>query len=113
MMVRQFIVSGILLGVGNRQRAVGKLGTLDGRTIFFFGLSGICGGAAGLWTYYHALRLGGASLVVPITATYPLITVHIELVDIAGGFNDSPYDRDSFDCPGGVDGEVKRMKYEV
>ena len=75
MMVRQFILSGILLAVGIASGRLGSLGTLDGRTIFFFGLSGICGGAAGLWTYYHALRLGGASLVVPITATYPLITV--------------------------------------
>jgi transporter family protein len=51
------------------------MGSLDTRSIVFFALSGICGGAAGLWTYYHALRLGGASLVVPITATYPLVTV--------------------------------------
>ena len=48
---------------------------VDARSVIFFALSGICGGIAGLWTYYHALRLGGASLVVPITATYPLITV--------------------------------------
>jgi transporter family protein len=75
MMVRQFILTGILLAVGVGSGRLGTLGTLDGRSIVLFGLSGICGGAAGLWTYYHALRLGGASLVVPITATYPLITV--------------------------------------
>jgi transporter family protein len=75
MMVRQFILTGILFAVGAGSGRLANLGTLDGRTILFFGLSGICGGAAGLWTYYHALRLGGASLVVPITATYPLITV--------------------------------------
>ncbi len=74
LMVRQFLVSGILLlgGIG-----IGRLGgvfALEWRSVLFFGLSGICGGIAGLWTYYHALRLGGASLVVPITATYPLIT---------------------------------------
>ncbi|MFH0939578.1 MAG: EamA family transporter [Planctomycetota bacterium] len=75
MMVRQFILTGILLAVGVGSGRLGNLGTLDGRSIVLFGLSGICGGAAGLWTYYHALRLGGASLVVPITATYPLIAV--------------------------------------
>jgi len=75
MMVRQFILTGILLAVGVGRGRLGNLGTLDGRSIVLFGLSGICGGAAGLWTYYHALRLGGASLVVPITATYPLIAV--------------------------------------
>lgn len=75
MMVRQFILTGLLLGVGAATGRLGTMGTLDGRTVLFFGLSGICGGAAGLWTYYHALRLGGASLVVPITATYPLVAV--------------------------------------
>jgi bacterial/archaeal transporter family protein len=75
MMVRQFILTGILFAVGVGGSRLGSLGTLDLRTAVLFGLSGICGGVLGLWTYYHALRLGGASLVVPITATYPLITV--------------------------------------
>jgi transporter family protein len=75
MMVRQFILTGILLGVGIGSGRLGSMGAMDLRTMVLFGLSGICGGAVGLWTYYHALKLGGASLVVPITATYPLITV--------------------------------------
>ena len=75
MMVRQFILTGILLAVGIGSGRLASMGAMDLRTMVLFGLSGICGGALGLWTYYHALRLGGASLVVPITATYPLITV--------------------------------------
>jgi len=75
MMVRQFILTGILLAVGIAGGRLGTLGSMDLRTMVLFGLSGITGGALGLWTYYHALKLGGASLVVPITATYPLITV--------------------------------------
>ena len=75
MMVRQFILTGILLVVGIAGGRLGTLGSMDLRTMILFGLSGITGGALGLWTYYHALKLGGASLVVPITATYPLITV--------------------------------------
>jgi transporter family protein len=74
MMVRQFILTGILLIVGV-SRSMAGIAHLDLRSIVFFGLSGFCGGIAGLWAYYHALRLGGASLVVPITATYPLVTV--------------------------------------
>ena len=74
MMVRQFILTGILLLIGISSGRLGGALTLEWRSMLFFGLSGICGGIAGLWTYYHALRLGGASLVVPITATYPLIT---------------------------------------
>lgn len=75
LMVRQFILTGILLFLGLTTGRLGNMATLEGRTIILFGLSGICGGALGLWAYYHALRLGGASLVVPISATYPLITV--------------------------------------
>ena len=75
MMVRQFILTGILLIVGVSSRSMAGIAHLDLRSIVFFGLSGFCGGIAGLWAYYHALRLGGASLVVPITATYPLVTV--------------------------------------
>jgi transporter family protein len=74
MMVRQFILTGILLLVGVGSGRLGGILALEWRSVLFFGLSGLCGGVAGLWTYYHALRLGGASLVVPITATYPLIT---------------------------------------
>ncbi len=74
MMVRQFVLCGILLLVGMSGAGLGGIFTLGWRSALFFGLSGICGGVIGLWTYYHALRLGGASLVVPITATYPLVT---------------------------------------
>jgi len=75
MLVRQFILTAVLLFVGAATGRIGSIASLDARAVVFFALSGICGGAAGLWTYYHALRLGGASLVVPITATYPLVTV--------------------------------------
>lgn len=75
LMVRQFILTGVLLCLGLATGRLGSMVVLEWRTIILFGLSGICGGALGLWTYYHALRLGGASLVVPISATYPLITV--------------------------------------
>lgn len=75
LMMRQFIVTGALFLTGIGTGRLGGILTMEWRSVLFFGLSGICGGIAGLWTYYHALRLGGASLVVPITATYPLITV--------------------------------------
>lgn len=77
LMVRQFILTGVLLCLGLATGRLGGMVVLEWRTIILFGLSGICGGALGLWTYYHALRLGGASLVVPISATYPLITVFL------------------------------------
>ena len=85
MMVRQFILTGILFLVGVATGRIGSMASLDARSIVFFALSGICGGAAGLWTYYHALRLGGASLVVPITATYPLVAVFLSWLILQEG----------------------------
>ena len=76
-MVRQFIIAGMLLLAGLGSNRLVQLGALEGRSILLFGLSGICGGLIALWTYYHALRLGGASLVVPIAATYPLVTAFL------------------------------------
>ena len=89
MMVRQFVLTVILFAVGAAGGRLGSLGTLDLRTAVLFGLSGIFGGALGLWTYYHALRLGGASLVVPITATYPLITVLLSWLILQEGITAS------------------------
>lgn len=73
--MRQLVLGGVILLVAVGAGRLGDVLKLDGRSALFFGLSGICGGALGLWTYYQALRMAGASLVVPITATYPLITV--------------------------------------
>jgi transporter family protein len=80
LMARQFILSGVLLLGALGSGRLTQLATLEGRSILLFALSGICGGLIALWTYYHALRLGGASLVVPIAATYPLITAFLSWV---------------------------------
>jgi len=73
-MVRQFLLSTLVFLIAVGTGRLGGFLQLEWRSMVFFGLSGLCGGVAGIWCYYHALRLGGASLVVPITATYPLIT---------------------------------------
>ncbi len=73
-MVRQFLLSTLVFLVAAGTGRLGGVLQMEWRSVLFFGLSGLCGGVAGLWCYYHALRLGGAALVVPITATYPLIT---------------------------------------
>jgi len=89
MMVRQFILTAILFAVGFAGSRLGNLGTVDLRTAVLLGLSGICGGVLGLWSYFHALRLGGASLVVPLTATYPLITVFLSWLVLQEGITAS------------------------
>jgi bacterial/archaeal transporter family protein len=55
--------------------SVGDLFRVDGRSLLYIALSALCGGILGLLLYFHALKLGAASLVVPISASYPLVTV--------------------------------------
>jgi len=60
----------IILGMGKTQ----NLFEITTKDVFCFTLSGLFAGLLGTWTYLSALKLGEASQVVPISATYPLIT---------------------------------------
>jgi bacterial/archaeal transporter family protein len=75
LLVRQLTVAVMIFLLAMGTGRLNGVFAMEGRSVLFFWLSGLCGGVLGLWTYYHALRIAGASLVVPITATYPLITV--------------------------------------
>lgn len=52
----------------------------DIKTVTVFAISGIMAGLLGMWTYFGALRAGAASKIVPIAATYPLITAILSIV---------------------------------
>ncbi len=43
-------------------------------------LSGICASVLGMIFYFNALKLADASLVVPIVATYPLISTILSVI---------------------------------
>jgi transporter family protein len=60
----------IILGMNKTQTLV----NVNPRVALCFALSGLLAGLFGTWTYLAALRLCEASRVVPISATYPLVT---------------------------------------
>jgi transporter family protein len=62
------------------------LPSLSGRTILFTLLAGFTGGALGLGTYFYALQKGDASLIVPLTSAYPLVTVILSIVFLGEPF---------------------------
>lgn len=68
-----------LLGKGK------ELGALDGKSILLFGLSGLMAGLLGMWTYYSALKIGATSKIVPIAASYPLVTTLLSMVILKEG----------------------------
>ena len=51
-----------------------QLFQVDAKTIAIFSLTGIMAGLLGMVTYFFALKKGATSQIVPIAATYPLIT---------------------------------------
>ena len=63
--------------------AAGKLKetfAVDMRTIILFSISGILAGLLGMITYFTALKAGATSEIVPIAATYPLVTAILSVL---------------------------------
>jgi transporter family protein len=58
----------------------GELAHLEIRNIFFLVTGGLIAGFFGQLALYNALKVGEASIVVPISATYPLITLIIAVL---------------------------------
>jgi transporter family protein len=52
----------------------------DVKSISLFSLSGILAGLLGMWTYYQILKMGATSKIVPLTATYPLVTAMLGIL---------------------------------
>ncbi|OPX93125.1 MAG: EamA-like transporter family protein [Syntrophorhabdus sp. PtaU1.Bin002] len=51
-----------------------ELAKISGRNVILFTASGILAGFLGMWTYYYLLKMGMTTKIVPIVASYPLIT---------------------------------------
>ncbi len=47
---------------------------VDGKGFLLFGASGMMAGLLGMWAYYAALKMEATSKIVPISASYPLVT---------------------------------------
>ena len=47
---------------------------VSGKNVLIFGASGVMAGLLGMWTYYMALKMEATSKIVPIAASYPLVT---------------------------------------
>lgn len=58
---------------------------VSGRNILLFGASGVMAGLLGMWTYYMALRMEATSKIVPIAASYPLVTAFLSVLILREG----------------------------
>ena len=57
----------------------------DMKTVAIFTISGLLAGCLGMWTYFGALKLEPASKIVPIAASYPLVTAILSLIILKEG----------------------------
>jgi len=53
---------------------------VDGKSILLFGASGMMAGLLGMWTYYAVLKVEATSKIVPIAASYPLVTALLSIL---------------------------------
>ncbi|MCX8118014.1 MAG: EamA family transporter [Desulfobacterota bacterium] len=61
--------------------------SVDGKSLLLFGASGLMAGLFGMWTYYMALKLEPTSKIVPIAASYPLITALLSVLVLNEGLS--------------------------
>jgi len=78
--IRTAFITACVAGAAVATGQIGQVARMEGRTLLFTLLSGLTGGVLGLTAYFHALQKGQASLVVPLTAAYPLVTLLLSLL---------------------------------
>lgn len=72
--IRSFIISGIMLVWLLFNNDISPLTDVNLSNWVFIALEGICAALLGQLLYFHALKSGDASIVVPLIATFPLVT---------------------------------------
>ena len=56
-----------------------SLSKVSSKTILAFSGSGLLAGILGMWAYFKILKINPSSKIVPLTATFPLVTVILSI----------------------------------
>jgi transporter family protein len=83
--IRIFAVAAVLLFFLLFTGKLKEVAGADAKTIIIFSLSGLLAGLLGMITYFGALKIGATSRVVPIAATYPLVTAVLSVLILKEG----------------------------
>ncbi len=83
--IRSFAVTAALLISLGFSGKLKEVFSADPKTIMIFVVSGIMAGFLGMWTYLAALKMGATSKIVPIAATYPLVTAILSVLILKEG----------------------------
>jgi bacterial/archaeal transporter family protein len=79
------VIRGAVIGIASVILGIfgGKfqyISALPGRTLLYFVISGFCAGVIGVFTYFKVLQFSPTSKIVPLAATYPLLTAFLGVV---------------------------------
>lgn len=83
--IRSFAVTLILLVFLTVTGKLKEVLSTDLKSMMIFAASGFIAGLLGMWTYFWALKLDATSKVVPIAATYPLVTAVLSALILKEG----------------------------
>ncbi|MBU2567247.1 MAG: EamA family transporter [Elusimicrobia bacterium] len=78
--VRNMIIAVILMISALLTGKATSLFLISPRSLIFLAASGIVAGCLGVFTFYKALQLSETSRIVPLAATYPLVTAILSIV---------------------------------
>lgn len=76
---RSMVVTVFLLAATFLYKRQGVLFSINFKSMAALTLSAVFAGLLGMLTYYAALKLGATSRIVPLAATYPLVTVFLSI----------------------------------
>ena len=78
--IRSLVITVLLFVVYLFTGRLHELTKISLRNFTLFSASGIMAGLVGMWTYYYVLKAGMTSKIVPIAASYPLITAILSIL---------------------------------
>lgn len=77
---RSITIAGIMILVAVFSGELKEISKMPTRNILFYVGSGVLAGGIGVVTYYKAMQLAPSSKVVPIAASYPLVTAVLSVI---------------------------------
>jgi len=77
---RSVTIAGIMLAVALFSGELKEIVKMPTKNIIFYVASGVLAGGIGVVTYYKAMQMAPSSKVVPIAASYPLVTAILSMI---------------------------------
>jgi transporter family protein len=78
--IRSLVITVILFVFYLFSGRINELTKISVKNFSLFAASGIMAGLVGMWTYFYLLKGGMTSKIVPIAASYPLITAVLSIL---------------------------------